>query len=166
MKKGLLLTIMCLIAFISYSQPTKTRIEDILNPKKTETEIEKDKLKSRLNSEAELTNSCIDKLFEAKQEIDSLNKKIDSLKMIISNQSIMVNNAKTKEQLATEDIDKEIKQKQFFAKLAVGEGVMIVGGIVAAITGAWVPICIAVGVVELYLLVNGKIQISIKQTKI
>jgi hypothetical protein len=166
MKKWLLLTIMCLIAFISYSQPTKTRIEDILNPKKTETEIEKDKLKSRLNSEAELTNSCIDKLFEAKYEIDSLNKKIDSLKMIISNQSIMVNNAKTKEQLATEDIDKEIKQKQFFAKLAVGEGVMIVGGIVAAITGAWVPICIAVGVVELYLLVEGKIQISIKQTKI
>lgn len=166
MKKGLLLTIMCLIAFISYSQPTKTRIEDILNPKKTETEIEKDKLKSRLNSEAELTNSCIDKLFEAKQEIDSLNKQIDSLKTIIGNQSVMVSKAKAKEQLATETIDKEIRQKRLFAKLAVGEGAMIVGGIAAAITGAWVPVCIAVGVVELYLLVEGKIQISIKQTKI
>jgi hypothetical protein len=162
MKRLSLIVVMVISSILSYSQPTKTRIEDILNPKKTETEIEKDKLKSRLNSEAELTNSCIDKLFEAKQEIDSLNKKIDSLKMIISNQSIMVNNAKTKEQLATQNIDKEIRQKRLFAKIAVGEGVMIVGGIAAAITGAWVPICIAVGVVELYLLVEGKIQISIK----
>lgn len=166
MKKWLLLAITCLITLISYSQPTKTRIEEVLNPKKTEAEIEKDKLKSRLNSEAELTNSCIDKLFKAKQEIDSLNKQIDSLKTIISNQSIMVNNAKTKEQLATENINKEINQKRLFGKLAIGEGAIIVGGIIGLATGAWVPVCIAVGVVELYLLVEGKIQISIKQTKI
>jgi hypothetical protein len=157
---------MVISSILSYSQPTKTRIEDILNPKKTETEIEKDKLKSRLNSEAELTNSCIDKLFEAKQEIDSLNKRIDSLEMIISTQSVMVSNAKTKEQLATQNIDKEIKQKRLFAKIAVGEGAMIIGGIVGVITGAWVPVCIAIGVTELYLLVEGKIQISVKQTKI
>jgi hypothetical protein len=157
---------MVISSILSYSQPTKTRIEDILNPKKTETEIEKDKLKSRLNSEAELTNSCIDKLFEAKQEIDSLNKRIDSLEMIISTQSVMVSNAKTKEQLATQNIDKEIKQKRLFAKIAVGEGTMIIGGIVGVITGAWVPVCIAIGVTELYLLVEGKIQISVKQTKI
>lgn len=164
--KKILTILLVTISIVTFGQPTKTRIEDILNPKKTETEIEKDKLKSRLNSEAELTNSCIDKLFEAKYEIDSLNKKIDSLKMIISNQSIMVNNAKTKEQLATEDIDREIKQKQVFAKLAVGEGVIIAGGLVGLITGAWVPVCIAVGVIELYLLIEGKVQISIKQTQI
>ena len=78
----------------------------------------------------------------------------------------MVNNAKTKEQLATEDINKEINQKRLFGKLAIGEGAIIVGGIIGLATGAWVPVCIAVGVVELYLLVEGKIQISIKQTKI
>lgn len=166
MKKGLLLTIMCLIAFISYSQPTKTRIEDILNPKKTETEIEKDKLKSRLNSEAELTNSCIDKLFEAKYEIDSLNKKIDSLKTVIGVQSVMINKAKTQQKLAEENLAPETKQKQVFAKLAVGEGVIIAGGLAGLITGAWIPVCIAVGVIELYLLIEGKVQISIKQTQI
>ena len=96
MKRLSLIVVMVISSILSYSQPTKTRIEDILNPKKTETEIEKDKLKSRLNSEAELTNSCIDKLFEAKQEIDSLNKRMDSLEMIISTQSVMVSNAKTK----------------------------------------------------------------------
>ena len=166
MKRLSLIVVMVISSILSYSQPTKTRIEDILNPKKTETEIEKDKLKSRLNSEAELTNSCIDKLFEAKQEIDSLNKRMDSLEMIISTQSVMVSNAKTKEQLATQNIDKEIRQKRLFAKIAVGEGAMIIGGIVGVITGAWVPVCIAVGVTELYLLVEGKIQISVKQTKI
>jgi hypothetical protein len=86
--------------------------------------------------------------------------------MIISTQSVMVSNAKTKEQLATQNIDKEIKQKRLFAKIAVGEGAMIIGGIVGVITGAWVPVCIAIGVTELYLLVEGKIQISVKQTKI
>ena len=89
-----------LSSVLAFSQPTKTRIEDILNPKKTETEIEKDKLKSRLNSEAELTNTCIDKLFEARKDIDNLNKQIDSLETVIDQQSIMVNDAKTKEQLS------------------------------------------------------------------
>lgn len=164
--KKLLILIFTLINVNAFSQPTKTRIEDILTPKKTESEIQKEKYLTRLNSEAELTNTCIDKLFEAKKEIDSLNKQIDSLKTIISNQSIMVNNAKTKEQLATENINKEINQKRLFGKLAIGEGAIIVGGIIGLATGAWVPVCIAVGITELYLLVEGKVQINIKQTKI
>lgn len=155
-----------LSSVLAFSQPTKTRIEDILNPKKTETEIEKDKLKSRLNSEAELTNTCIDKLFEARKDIDNLNKQIDSLETVIDQQSIMVNDAKTREQLATENINKELKQKRLFAKISIGEGAIIAGGIVGLATGAWVPVCIAVGVIELYLLVEGKVQINIKQTKI
>jgi len=165
MKK--ILTIMFILSSVlAFSQPTKTRIEDILNPKKTETEIEKDKLKSRLNSEAELTNTCIDKLFEARKDIDNLNKQIDSLETVIDQQSIMVNDAKTREQLATENINKELKQKRLFAKISIGEGAIIAGGIVGLATGAWVPVCIAVGVIELYLLVEGKVQINIKQTKI
>lgn len=153
-------------SMLAFSQPTKTRIEDILNPQKTEIQIEKEKYQTRLNNEAELTNTCIDKLFKTRKEIDSLNKKIDSLKTVIGNQSVMVNHAKTKEQLATENINKEIRKKRLFAKLAVGEGALIIGGIIGIATGAWVPICIAVGITELYLLVEGKIQISIKQTKI
>jgi hypothetical protein len=166
MKKLLLIVVMVISSILSYSQPTKTRIEDILNPKKTEAQIEKEKYQTRLNNEAELTNTCIDKLFEAKKEIDSLNKQIDSLKTVIGLQSIMVNNVKTKEKLATQNINKEIKQKRLFAKLAIGEGAIIVGGVVGIITGAWIPVCIAVGVTELYLLVEGKVQINIKQTKI
>jgi hypothetical protein len=161
--KKILTIAFILINGLLFSQPT---IEDVLNPKKTEAEIEKDKLKSRLNNEAKLTTSCIDKLFEAKQEINTLNNQIDSLKIIISNQSVMVRDAKSKEQLATQAIKKETRQKQLLAKLVAGEGAIIIGGVVGLITGAWVPVCIAVGVVELYLLVTGKVQISIKQTKI
>lgn len=164
--KKILTILLVTISIVTFGQPTKTRIEDILNPKKTEIEIEKDKLKSRLNSEAELTNSCIDKLFEAKYEIDSLKKQIDSLKTVIGVQSVMINKAKTQQKLAEENLAPETKQKQVFAKLAVGEGVIIAGGLVGLITGAWVPVCIAVGVIELYLLIEGKVQISIKQTQI
>lgn len=164
--KKILIIILTLTSISAFSQPTKTRIEDILNPKKTESELEKEKYQTRLNNEAEFASTCIDKLFKAKEEIDSLNKQIDSLKTIIGNQSVMVNNVKAKEQLATENINKEIKQKRLFGKLVIGEGAIIVGGIIGLATGAWVPVCIAVGITELYLLVEGKVQINIKQTKI
>lgn len=151
---------------LAFSQPTNKRIEDILNPKKTEIEIEKEKLRSRLNSEAELTNTCIDKLFEAKREIDSLNQQLDSLIAFKNIQIAKLQEARNKQKTAEETLKPETNRKRLFAKIAIGEGAIIAGGIVGLATGAWVPVCIAVGVIELYLLVEGKVQINIKQTKI
>jgi hypothetical protein len=165
MKKGLLL-IFVIISTVAYSQPNKTRIEDILNPQKPMSEIEKDKLKSRLNSEAELSSACIDKLFEAKSKIDSLDKEVKHLKAINDQQHLDVIESSKDESTAKEIMLKEHYSKKRWVKSTVGEGAIIVGGIVGLVTGAWVPVCIAVGVIELYLFVEGKVQISIKQTKI
>ena len=151
---------------LAFSQPTKTRIEDILNPKKTEAQIEKEKYQTRLNNEAELTNSCIDKLFEAKQEIDSLKNVVKDLEAKYNQQQVDVVNSKLDEVTAKEVMFEEYKEKRMWKKIAIGEGAIIIGGIVGLATGAWVPVCIAVGVTELYLLVEGKVQINIKQTKI
>jgi hypothetical protein len=154
------------ISVLAFSQPTKTRIEDILNPKKTEAQIEKEKYQTRLNNEAELTNSCIDKLFEAKQEIDSLKNVVKDLETKYNQQQVDVVNSKLDEVTAKEVMFEEYKEKRMWKKIAIGEGAIIIGGIVGLATGAWVPVCIAVGVTELYLLVEGKVQINIKQTKI
>jgi uncharacterized membrane protein YcjF (UPF0283 family) len=151
---------------LAFSQPTKRRIEEVLNPKKTESEIEKEKLKTRLNNEAELTNSCIDKLFSAKQEIDSLKGVVKDLEAKYNQQQVDVVESKLNETTAKEIMLKEHKKRRIWTKVAIGEGAIIVGGIVGIVTGAWVPVCIAVGINELYLLVEGKVQINIKQTKI
>jgi hypothetical protein len=166
MKKLSLIVVMVISSILSYSQPTKTRIEDILNPKKTEAQIEKEKYQTRLNNEAELTNSCIDKLFEAKQEIDSLKNVVKDLETKYNQQQVDVVNSKLDEVTAKEVMFEEYKEKRMWKKIAIGEGAIIIGGIVGLATGAWVPVCIAVGVTELYLLVEGKVQINIKQTKI
>ena len=151
---------------LAFSQPTKTRIEDILNPQKTEIQIEKEKYQTRLNNEADLTNSCIDKLFAAKKEIDSLKTVVKDLEAKYNQQQVDVVESKLDETTAKEIMLKEHKKKRIWTKIAIGEGAMIVGGIVGIATGAWIPVCIAIGVTELYLFVEGKIQISVKQTKI
>jgi hypothetical protein len=165
MKKWLLLMFV-IMSTIAYSQPNKTRIEDILNPQKPMSEVEKDKLKSRLNSEAELSSACIDKLFEAKSKIDSLDKEVKHLKAVNDQQHLDVIESSKNESLAQETMSKEHNSKKRWVKSTIGEGAIIIGGIVGLATGVWVPICIAVGITELYLFVEGKVQISIKQTKI
>lgn len=164
--KKILTIILIFTSVLAFSQPTKRRIEEVLNPKKTESEIEKEKLKTRLNNEAELTNSCIDKLFSAKQEIDSLKGVVKDLEAKYNQQQVDVVESKLNETTAKEIMLKEHKKKRIWTKVAIGEGAIIAGGIVGIVTGAWIPVCIAVGVVELYLLVEGKVQINIKQTKI
>lgn len=155
-----------MLSILSYAQPDTRRIEDVLNPQKTTTQIEKEKYKSRLDSASKSTSNCVDMIVKYRLETEDLKKQNDSLKTIIGTQSIALEKAKTQQKLAEKVLNPEIKQKRLFAKLAVGEGAIIVGGIIGLATGAWIPVCIAVGITELYLLVEGKVQINIKQTKI
>jgi hypothetical protein len=164
--KKLLLILFMLLSILSYAQPDTRRIEDVLNPGKTTIQIEKEKYKSRLDSASKSTSNCVDMVVKYRLEAEKLKKQADSLKTIIGMQSLALEKAKTQQKLAEKSLNPEVRQKQLFAKLAVGEGAIILGGIVGLVTGAWVPVCIAVGVVELYLLVEGKVQISVKQTKI
>ena len=164
--KKLLLMLFMLLSIFSYAQPDTRRIEDVLNPEKTTIQLEKEKYKSRLDSASKSTSNCVDMVVKYRLEAEKLKKQIDSLETVVGVQSSALEKAKAQQKIAEKTLNPEVKQKRLFAKLAVGEGAIIVGGIIGLATGAWVPVCIAVGVVELYLLVEGKVQISVKQTKI
>ncbi len=167
MKKLLLILVALATVTLGYSQPTKKpKIEDVINTPRDFEQMQREKYQAKLDSVNKHSASCIEMIVKARMENDSLRNVIKDLKEQNKQQQVDVHKAKTTETAATNIVNKERTKKRVWAKVAIGEGAMIVGGIVGAITGAWVPICIAVGVVELYLLVEGKVQINIKQTKI
>jgi hypothetical protein len=167
MKKLLLILVALATVTLGYSQPTKKpKIEDVVIPSRDFEQMQREKYQARLDSVNKHSVSCIEIIVKARMENDSLRNVISDLKEQNKEQRVDVHNAKVTETAATNMVNKERTKKRVWTKLAIGEGAVIVGGIVGAITGAWVPICIAVGVVELYLIVEGKVQINIKQTKI
>lgn len=124
------------------------------------------KYKMKLDSISRATSDCIEKIVSYRLEIKNLENQKDSLEKTIDKQSITLSEAKTKQQIAEKQLNSETRKKQKLFKLVLGEGILITGGVIAFITGAWVPVCITVGLVELYLLVENKVHIEIKQTKI
>ncbi len=61
---------------------------------------------------------------------------------------------------------KEHLRKKAWVKVAIGETALIAGAVVGVLTGAWIPAAMAVGLVEIFLLVEGKYRLNIKQLKI
>ena len=61
---------------------------------------------------------------------------------------------------------KEHLKKKAWIKVAIGETVLIGGVALAIITGAWVPALMATGLIEIYLLIEGKYRLNIKKLKI
>lgn len=55
---------------------------------------------------------------------------------------------------------KEMVHKKTWTKIAVGEAAIIVGGVLVAISGAWVPVIMGVAVVELFLILEGQYRLN------
>ena len=60
---------------------------------------------------------------------------------------------------------KENLRKKAWIKVVIGETVLVAGVTVGLITGAWVPVLMTVGVIEFYLLIEGKYRLNIKKLK-
>lgn len=61
---------------------------------------------------------------------------------------------------------KENLRKKAWIKVVIGETALVAGAVVGILTGAWIPAAMAVAVVEIFLLVEGKYRLNIKQLKI
>lgn len=56
---------------------------------------------------------------------------------------------------------KEMLRKKIWAKVAIGEAVFIAGAVIVLTTGVWVPVVMAVGMIELYLVTEGQYRLNI-----
>lgn len=66
-----------------------------------------------------------------------------------------LNEAKLK-QGARDSLTTETVRKKTWRRAAIGEGVLIVGAVVGAVTGAWVPVAAIVVVTEVAIILNVK----------
>ena len=55
---------------------------------------------------------------------------------------------------------KEMVHKKTWTKIAVGEAAIVVGGILVAVSGAWVPVLMGVAAVELFLILEGQYRLN------
>ena len=55
---------------------------------------------------------------------------------------------------------KEMVHRKTWIKIAVGEAAIIVGGILVAVSGAWVPVIMGVAAVELFLILEGQYRLN------
>lgn len=51
---------------------------------------------------------------------------------------------------------KELTYKRVWIKIAIGEAVLIGGAAIILVSGAWIPVLMGVGVVELFLIIEGQ----------
>ena len=55
---------------------------------------------------------------------------------------------------------KEMVHRKTWIKIAVGEAAIIVGGVLVAVSGAWVPVIMGVAAVELFLILEGQYRLN------
>lgn len=84
-------------------------------------------------------------------------------KCVLQNDSM--HNLERKLNIAKVIMLKENLRKKAWIKVVIGETVLVAGVTVGLITGAWVPVLMTVGVIEFYLLIEGKYRLNIKKLK-
>jgi hypothetical protein len=162
MVRKLLLVLFLLGTITGYSQsrrPKNTKkptIQDIITEKKTPEDILKEVYKARLDSASQFSYSCMQYLVETKVELDSVKKSNQILYVVIDRQLDSLASARNKEKRAIQVMLKEHYRKKAWIKAFFGQTFLVAGAVGAFITGAWVPIGMAVGAFELMLIIEGK----------
>ena len=163
MAKKITLVILILLCYVTgYSQsrrPKNTKkptIQDVITEKKTPEDILKEVYKARLDSASQFSYSCMQYLVETRVELDSVKKSNQILYVVIDRQLDSLASARNKEKRAIQVMLKEHYRKKAWIKAFFGQTVLVAGAVGAFITGAWVPIGMAVGAFELMLIIEGK----------
>jgi hypothetical protein len=162
MIKRLLLVLFLLGTITGYSQsrrPKSTKkptIQDVITEKKTPEEILKEVYKARLDSASQFSYTCMQYLVETKVELDSVKKVNQTLYVLIDRQLDTLVELHTRSRLSSRLMLKEHYRKRAWIKVCVGETILVAGAIGIFVTGAWVPIGMAVATIEIFLILEGK----------
>ncbi len=161
-KKITLVILILLCCVTGYSQSRRPKsvkkptIQDVITEKKTPEDILKEVYKARLDSASQFSYSCMQYLVETRVELDSVKKSNQILYVVIDRQLDSLASARNKEKRAIQVMLKEHYRKKAWIKAFFGQTVLVAGAVGAFITGAWVPIGMAVGAFELMLIIEGK----------
>jgi hypothetical protein len=94
----------------------------------------------------QLSRTSFFKLYDIYTELDSISIK----------QTKRANLADSLKQVAQDSLVLEKGKKRSWRRAAIGEGILITGAVVGAITGAWVPVATIVIVTELAIILDVK----------
>ena len=155
-----ILILLCVVTGYSQSRRPKSAkkptIQDVITEKKTPEDILKEIYKTRLDSASQFSYTCMQYLVETKVELDSIKKANQTLYVVLDRQLDSLASARSREKRAVKIMLKEHYKKRAWVKAFVGQTILVVGGVGAFITGAWVPIGMGVLVVEVFLILESR----------
>lgn len=101
-------------------------------------------------------DNCTEALMLSRTAFFSLYDQYKALETEAKDQREKANTEELAKNKALEEVEKQTNRKIIWRRVAIGEGIVIVGVTVAVVTGAWLPALAATGVVEVIHLTRTK----------